>query len=258
MRGVFSDRVDDRFISRAREVGPVTETLDPEAVFWDIGGVIVRLESIQSGHRDFVESLLDAYQSPLPPAEALDTWRSVLGEYFRGGDGNEYLTAREGYRRATDAILTGDADETDWERRFQRIHDEHASANPDAVETIERLAETDRHVGVISDVDHEEGKRLLETFGVGRHFDSFTTSEEVGLKKPDPEIFETALEKAGVDGPESVMIGDRYANDMEGAKAVGMTTIAYGADDGPAVDHHVDDLREILALLPAEEQSTQN
>lgn len=236
----------------------MTETLDPEAVFWDIGGVIVQLESIQSGHRDFVESLLETYQSPHPPAEALATWRSVLGEYFRGSDGNEYLTAREGYRRATDAILAGDADETDWEKRFQRIHDEHASANPDAVETIERLAETDRHVGVISDVDHEEGRRLLETFGVNQHFDSFTTSEEVGLKKPDREIFETALEKAGVDGREAIMIGDRYANDMEGGKEVGMTTVAYGADDGPAVDHHVEDLRELLALLSIEEPSAQS
>ena len=258
---MFSERVDsadDRFISGAREVGAVTETLDPEAVFWDIGGVIVQLESIQSGHRDFVESLLDAYRSPLPPAEALDTWRSVLGEYFRGGEGNEYLTAREGYRRATDAILAGDASETDWEERFRRIHDEHASANPDAVETIERLAETDLHVGVISDVDHEEGQRLVERFGVGRHFDSFTTSEEVGLKKPDPEIFETALAKAGVDGSAAVMIGDRYANDMEGGKAVGMTTVAYGADGGPAVDHQVEDLRELLALLSIEEPSAQS
>lgn len=231
----------------------MTGTLDPEAVFWDIGGVIVRLESVQSGHREFVESLLDAYQSPLPPTDALDTWRSVLGEYFRGGDGNEYLTAREGYRRATDAILEPDAAGTDWKERFQRIHDEHASPNPDAVETIERLAETDLHVGVISDVDDEEGKRLLETFGVRRHFDSFTTSEEVGLKKPDPEIFETALGKAGVEGEEAVMIGDRYANDMVGGAEAGMTTIAYGADDGPAVDYHVDDLREILALLSIEE-----
>lgn len=225
------------------------EAIDPDAVFWDIGGVIVNLESIQSGHRSFVESLLAEYQSPLPPAEALETWRSALGEYFRGGEGTEYRTAREGYRVAIDEILSGSADEADWEPLFQRIHDDHAEPNDGAVETIRRLSEGDFHLGVISDVDDEEGERLLETFGVRQYFDSYTSSEAVGYKKPDRRMFETALEKAGVEAEQAVMIGDRYANDIEGADAVGLTTISYGAEDGPAVDYHVDDLREILDLV---------
>lgn len=231
----------------------MSKPLDPEAVFWDIGGVIVQLESIRAGHHDFVDSLLDAYQSPLPPAEALETWRSVLGSYFRDGEGTTYRPAREGYRRAVDAILTGDVADVEWEPLFQRIHDEHVRAHPGAVETIHRLDEVSLHQGVISDVDHEEGQRLLETLQVMSAFDSFTSSEEVGRKKPDQAMFETALEKAGVNGGAAIMIGDRYANDMEGGREAGMTTIAYGAEDGPAVDYHIDDLREILTLLGIEE-----
>lgn len=227
----------------------MTEQIDPAAVFWDIGGVIVNLESIQSGHRSFVESLLEEYQSPLPPADALATWRSTLGEYFRGGEGTEYLTAREGYRRAISEILTGTAEDADWEPLFRQIHDDHAEPNDGAVETIRGLSEGAFHLGVISDVDDEEGKRLLETFRVRQYFDSFTSSEAVGYKKPDRRMFETALKKAAVEAEDAVMIGDRYANDMEGADALGMTTIAYGAEDGPAVDYHVEDLREILDLV---------
>lgn len=223
--------------------------IDPDAVFWDIGGVIVNLESIQSGHRNFVESLLEEYQSPLSPAEALETWRSALGEYFRGGEGTEYRTARDGYRIAIDEILTGSVDEADWESLFQQIHDDHAEPNDGAVETIRRLSEGEFHLGVISDVDDEEGERMLGTFGVRRYFDSYTSSEAVGYKKPDRRMFETALEKAGVEAEQAVMIGDRYANDMEGAHTVGMTTIAYGAEDGPAVDYYVDNLPEILELV---------
>jgi putative hydrolase of the HAD superfamily len=61
-----------------------------------------------------------------------------------------------------------------------------------------------------------------------------------------------ATKKASVDAEQSVMIGDRYANDIEGADAVDMTTIAYGAEDGPAVDYHVSDLRKILDLVGIE------
>jgi putative hydrolase of the HAD superfamily len=232
----------------------MSQEIDPAAVFWDIGGVIVDLESIQSGHRSFVESLLEEYQSPLPPAAALETWRTALGEYFRGGEGNEYRTAREGYQVAVDEILSPSAEETDWERLFQQIHDEHAEPNDGAVETIRRLFDGEFHLGVISDVDDEEGERLLETFGVREYFDSYTSSEVVGYKKPDRRMFERALEKAGVEAEQAVMIGDRYANDMEGADAVGMTTISYGAEDGPAVDYHVSDLREIPALVGMSEE----
>jgi putative hydrolase of the HAD superfamily len=231
-----------------REFTLVTET-DLDAVFWDIGGVIVRLETIQAGHKEFVESLLAEHDSPLSVADALDTWRSELGEYFRGGEGTEYRTAREGYAVAVDAILDDDADEVEWEPLFKRIHDEHARPHDGAAETIAALAETDRHLGVISDVDHDEGKRLLDNFGVLEHFDAFTSSEEVGYKKPDPRIFTTALEKAGVDGEDGLMIGDRYRNDMEGAKDAEMTTVSYGAEDGPAVDHQITDLREVLTVV---------
>jgi len=230
----------------------VTDT-DFDAVFWDIGGVIVRLESIQTGHRDFVAALLAAHDSPLSTDEALQTWRAELGEYFRDGEGNEYRTAREGYAVAVDAILSEDAANVGWESLFQRIHDEHASPSEGAAETIAALAETDLHLGVISDVDHEEGQRLLENFGVLQYFDAFTSSEEVGYKKPDRRMFETAMEKGDVEAAGSVMIGDRYRNDMEGAKELGMTTISYGAEDGPAVDHHVDDLREVLDIVGVEE-----
>lgn len=228
----------------------MTET-DLDAVFWDIGGVIVRLETIQAGHREFVESLLAEYDSSLSVEEALDTWRSELGTYFRGGEGTEYRTAREGYQVAVDAILDDnfDADEVEWEPLFQRIHDEYAQPHDGVVETIAALAATDLHLGVISDVDHEEGKRLLENFGVLSHFDAFTSSEEVGYKKPDSRIFATALEKADVDGEDGLMIGDRYRNDMEGAADVGMTTVAYGAEDGPAVDYQITDLQEVLEIV---------
>jgi putative hydrolase of the HAD superfamily len=69
-------------------------------------------------------------------------------------------------------------------------------------------------------------------------------------------MFETAFEKArsvGVEPTNGVMIGDKYRNDMEGGKEAGLTTVSHGAEDGPAVDHHVDDLRELLRIVGVEE-----
>lgn len=222
---------------------------DIEAVFWDIGGVILRMESARTGHRAFVEWLVSEYETDYPAEEALLTWRETLGEYFDERTGTEFRASREGYRRAVDAVLAEDIRESEWRDQFEQIHTEHAESNPDAVETIEILADTPLHIGVLSDVDHEEGKRLLEGFDLFDQFDSFTTSEEVGKTKPDPAMFETALEKADVEPTAAMMVGDRYSHDMQGGRQAGLRTVGYGTDAGPAVDYQIRNLREVLTIL---------
>ena len=54
-----------------------------------------------------------------------------------------------------------------------------------------------------------------------------TSSEEVGVKKPNPLVFTTALLKAGATAQSSVMIGDTFDADILGAEGVGMDTIFF-------------------------------
>ena len=51
------------------------------------------------------------------------------------------------------------------------------------------------------------------------------SSSEHGYLKPHPSIFESALQLAGVSAAESVMVGDSYPHDVEGARHVGMRGI---------------------------------
>ncbi|KAA9406259.1 HAD family hydrolase [Haloarcula sp. CBA1131] len=223
----------------------MSESPDVEAVFWDIGGVILRMESVRAAHREFVEQLCAEYPVAVDSDTALEQWRSALGTYFGERDGTAFRPAREGYRLAVDEILTVSPEETEWESLFRRIRDERAEPNPDAVAAIGTLADAPLHQGVVSDVDDDEGKQLLRAFGVWDAMDSYTASEAVGRTKPDPAMFETALTKAGVEPAQAVMIGDRYEHDMDGGTEAGLWTAAYGAEDGPAVDIALDDLREL-------------
>ena len=52
-----------------------------EAVFWDIGGVIVELASVREGYAAFVAELAD--ERGLDAESALETWKTALGEHFR-------------------------------------------------------------------------------------------------------------------------------------------------------------------------------
>ncbi|SFS50579.1 HAD family hydrolase [Halostagnicola kamekurae] len=226
-----------------------------EAVFWDIGGVILDLESVRAAHAAFVDELVDRYDLETSRERALETWRSALGEYFRERDGTEFRPARTGYAIAVETLVGTDVPREDWHRVFEAAADDATEPVPGAPETIRRLAARDVHVGVISDVDDAEGKRMLERFGVRSAFDSITTSEEVGRTKPDPAMFETALEKAGTAPDRSLMVGDRYEHDVKGAAEAGLHGVAFGAEDGPAVSYRIEDPREVLEIVDGDSRT---
>jgi HAD superfamily hydrolase (TIGR01549 family) len=68
-------------------------------------------------------------------------------------------------------------------------------------------------------------RRDVESFGLAPLLDVVVFADDVGVSKPDPEIFLHALRRIGV-GPEAAMyVGDGLVNDVQGAGRVGMTTV---------------------------------
>ena len=65
----------------------------------------------------------------------------------------------------------------------------------------------------------------VEAFGLAELLDVQVWSDDVGVRKPRPEIFLRALEELGVDPIDAVFVGDRLATDIRGAAGVGMTTV---------------------------------
>ena len=67
----------------------------------------------------------------------------------------------------------------------------------------------------------------LKNSGIGNFFLSIYDSESVGVKKPNPLIFNHALDDSGCIARESVMIGDSFEADIQGSLSVGMNAIHY-------------------------------
>ena len=227
--------------------------MDHEAVFWDVGGVILDTASIVEAQQTFLERVVEAYDLEHDVDAARDRWRSALSEHFAGREGRKYRTAREGREKAAAALFDGDVPE-DWRALFEEVTEATVRLNPGAEETLRRIHEAGIYQAIVSDADAGLAD-TLDRFGIDEYVSHVTTSEEVGYVKPDRRMFETAFEKArgaGVDPERGVMVGDKYDNDMEGASAVGLTTAGYGAEDGPAVDHQLADLRDLLDVLKIE------
>lgn len=98
----------------------------------------------------------------------------------------------------------------------------------------------------------EEVQRLkLINSGIRPYFETVTTSEEAGVKKPNPKIFRIALEKAASDSQQSIMIGDTFEADILGAEAVGMHTLFYNYRNDTIPDKYlvIDDISAVRKYL---------
>jgi len=95
-----------------------------------------------------------------------------------------------------------------------------------AIEVLEYLNEQ-YNLHIITNGFKEVQHSKLNQANINHYFDTITNSEMVGVKKPNPKIFEHALEKARATTQESVMIGDNYEADILGALNVGMQAICF-------------------------------
>ncbi|MBW2962232.1 YjjG family noncanonical pyrimidine nucleotidase [Mesonia aestuariivivens] len=90
----------------------------------------------------------------------------------------------------------------------------------------------------------------LNNSNINNYFTTVTTSEEVGVKKPHPEIFKYALHKAQAIASESLMIGDNLETDILGAEASGIQTILYDIDNSIVYSgNKIKKLKQILDLI---------
>ncbi|MEN8125076.1 MAG: YjjG family noncanonical pyrimidine nucleotidase [Bacteroidota bacterium] len=78
---------------------------------------------------------------------------------------------------------------------------------------------------IITNGFEEVQHQKIKNAKISPYFDKIITSEKAGVKKPNPRIFNYAMELSRAIPNESIMIGDNFEADILGAKAVGMHTI---------------------------------
>ena len=66
---------------------------------------------------------------------------------------------------------------------------------------------------------------VLEEFGLTKYFNSIIESSVVGLRKPDPALFDLGVKALGVETDEIVVIGDSYRKDIYPSSTLGCRTV---------------------------------
>jgi HAD superfamily hydrolase (TIGR01509 family) len=111
-----------------------------------------------------------------------------------------------------------------WRRGYNPPVGLWTVAEPEAAEALALVRARGLAAGVISN-SNGTIRQILTSLDLARHLDVILDSQEEGLEKPDPRLFERALARVGVRADEAAYIGDLYSVDIAGARRVGMRAV---------------------------------
>ncbi len=173
-------------------------------------GLVVEREAIEGAFRRVFPAMApmafpDASPEAVPALER-GWWRELVVRTFR------------------DASPTSAVDEVD--ALFPALFDVFAAASAwrlrdGATAALDALRRRGRRSAVLSNFDHRLHGVLAE-LGLGGYFEFVLLPGEAGAAKPDPAIFQLALEKLGLPAPAVALVGDDERDDLEGATAAGL------------------------------------
>lgn len=128
------------------------------------------------------------------------------------------------------------------EQALRRIAEYHREQNlwnqpdPQAQTVLRTLHGRGLVLGMISN-SNGWVERLVTESGLRQYFQFVLDSCVVGVEKPDPRIFQMALDQVGISPAEALYIGDLYSIDVVGSRAAGMRAILL---DPGGLWNHVD------------------
>ena len=211
-----------------------------DAVLFDFGGVFT--DSPFHAVEEYGESL------GLSPAQVTSV---VFGSYEHDGDHPWHQLERgeislEKTRELVLAIGREQGLEIDIYDLFMRMAGNNAGADSrqPLVERVRGLREEGYTTGIITNNVAEFGDGWRALIPVEELFHFVVDSSSVGVRKPDPRIFELAF--AELDGvpPERTVFLDDYAANVEAARALGMQAILVDTN----LERVIAELDELLAV----------
>lgn len=205
-----------------------------QGVIFDLGETLIHFEG------DWEQVFAQARRALMEALEGhgLDLERAEFSERFRSKVEWAHTVREDDYtERPSEDLLTETLAEFGHEQvdpgvirtaveRMYAVSQAHWIPVEGAQEVVRQLEDRGYQLGMISNAsDVADVHRLVDKVGVRSHLDPILVSAGVGVRKPDPEIFQRVLREWDLPAEAVVMVGDTLNADVAGAQQVGMHQI---------------------------------
>ena len=180
-----------------------------KAILFDIDGTLV----------DSNDAHVDAWLKAFAAEGFEFDWATVHDQIGKGGDNLVPSLVPDAPAEVQDRIEKGHAE------IYQREHLERVRPFPGARDLLLKAREAGKTVVLASSASRPELHHYVELLAAGEIIDGATSKDDVGHSKPCPDIFESAVKKAGTAPSEAVVIGDT-PYDIIAARRSGIETVA--------------------------------
>jgi HAD superfamily hydrolase (TIGR01549 family) len=220
------------FSARLVFVGYEVELRRPEVVLLDLDGTLLDHGGQEAAVEEVCASVARA-QPGLDARELLEAnarawtelWREVEQLCWLGHmDG--YAASREAWRRTLE--VCGCTQDLMIEFAFaehQRLARAAFRPYPDVQNFLEHGVASALPLAVVTNGPSDLQRDKLNVLGMGKLGKAVVISGEHGVAKPDPAIFQLALDELEVDPKDAPCVGDSLATDVAGAHSAGITAI---------------------------------
>ncbi len=211
-----------------------------KALFFDAGDILYYRPIKEQRLKRFLENKHTA-----PLANALEEKHRLRELAFSGR-----LDRQEYYRRVIQLYGINDPELIEEGVKAQAEDDATVAIFDGVPETMQRLKQQGYLLGMITDTALPISTKLdwFDQYGFGQIWDVVISSKEIGMRKPAPILYEEAIKQTRLTACETAFIGHK-AYELEGARAVGMKTIAFNYEKEAQADKYIEKFDELLPLL---------
>lgn len=189
-----------------------------QAILFDLDNTLMDRDNT---FRSFCTQFVQDFLGHLEPAEAQDVIEDMI---YRDADG---YRDKDGFFIELSEILPWETPVTAEHIRayYDASYINHGATMKDAVDILKYCKERGYILGLVTNGKVEIQNTKIDTLGLREYFKAIVISGEVGVAKPDPKIYQLALDRLGVTADQTYFIGDHPVNDIWGAGKAGLQGI---------------------------------
>jgi len=139
-----------------------------------------------------------------------------------------------------------------FESNFLDNDIKHSELVDGAKDILNYLSYKGYNLHIISNGFVEVTHKKIETSGINNFFKTIVTADDIGVRKPNPKIFEYSLKNASAQKNNSILIGDDYIADAKGAQNFGIDVIFFNSlnetisEEGLKIIKSLSEIKNIL------------